>query len=104
VGRAHTHTDGGFCVPRYFYNNVTGTVVLLQTMAEHGVKKLVFSSSATVYGDVQPDQVPLRETSPRSAINPYGRTKVRARHPPPPPKEHTHSISDTEAVRSRRRS
>lgn len=59
---------------RYFDNNVHGTLVLLETMAEAGVKTLIFSSSATVYGD--PSEVPIRENFPRSATNPYGRSKL----------------------------
>ena len=59
----------------YYHNNVTGTIHLLQSMREHGVKKLVFSSSATVYGEE--NQPPLREDMPRGdATNPYGRTKL----------------------------
>ena len=58
----------------YYDNNVVGTLVLLEVMQEHGVRDLVFSSSATVYS---PDaQVPLTESSPLGAINPYGRTKL----------------------------
>jgi len=58
----------------YYQNNVTGTLNLLQAMDKAGVGKLVFSSSATVYGD--PDSVPIDETFPRSATNPYGRSKL----------------------------
>ena len=58
----------------YYENNVQGTVSLLQAMKRHGVKKLVFSSSATVYGD--PHAVPIREDFPLSATNPYGRSKL----------------------------
>ena len=58
----------------YYYNNVAGAVVLLQTMQKFNVKKFVFSSSATVYGD--PEIVPLTENSKIEAINPYGSTKV----------------------------
>lgn len=57
----------------YYHNNITGTLNLLQAMAEAGVKSLVFSSSATVYGD--PTSVPIREDFPLGATNPYGRTK-----------------------------
>lgn len=59
---------------RYFQNNVYGTLVLLETMREADVNKLVFSSSATVYGD--PHTVPIDETFPLSATNPYGRSKL----------------------------
>ena len=58
----------------YYHNNVCGSIALFETMAEFGVKRLVFSSSATVYGD--PDTVPIREDFPLSATNPYGRTKL----------------------------
>ncbi len=58
----------------YYDNNVAGSVALFETMAEAGVKHLVFSSSATVYGD--PDAVPIREDCPLSATNPYGRSKL----------------------------
>lgn len=59
---------------RYYDNNITGTVVLLGAMREAGVKTLVFSSSATVYGD--PASVPITEDFPLSAVNPYGRSKL----------------------------
>lgn len=59
---------------RYYDNNVTGSVVLFETMAESGIKTLVFSSSATVYGD--PQSLPIREDAPLSATNPYGRSKL----------------------------
>jgi UDP-glucose 4-epimerase len=58
----------------YYHNNVTGTLTLCQVMAEHGVKDLVFSSSATVYGE--PQTVPILEDFPLSATNPYGRSKL----------------------------
>jgi UDP-glucose 4-epimerase len=59
---------------RYYDNNVHGSLVLYETMAEAGVKTLVFSSSATVYGD--PRSVPIHENFPLSATNPYGRSKL----------------------------
>ncbi|MCK6460425.1 MAG: UDP-glucose 4-epimerase GalE [Planctomycetes bacterium] len=59
---------------RYYTNNVTGTLVLLETMKRHGVKDLVFSSSATVYGE--PARLPLTEGSALGPTNPYGRTKL----------------------------
>jgi len=59
---------------RYFHNNITGTLILCEVMAAHGVKNIVFSSSATVYGD--PATVPITEDFPLSATNPYGRTKL----------------------------
>jgi len=61
----------------YYYNNVSGTVILLKVMAERNVKKLVFSSSATVYGD---NVSPLNESMPTSATNPYGQTKLMIEH------------------------
>ncbi len=57
----------------YYDNNVNGTVQLLSIMAKHGCKKIVFSSSATVYG--MNDNVPFKEEYPRSTTNPYGATK-----------------------------
>jgi UDP-glucose 4-epimerase len=59
---------------RYYDNNVSGSICLFNAMAERGVRNLVFSSSATVYGD--PHAVPIREDFPLSATNPYGRTKL----------------------------
>jgi UDP-glucose 4-epimerase len=58
----------------YFDNNIGGTIALLQAMRTAGVCRLVFSSSATVYGD--PEQVPVREDAPLRTTNPYGRTKL----------------------------
>ncbi len=61
--------------PLYYYdNNVCGTLALAAVMDECGVRKLVFSSSATVYGD--PQSVPIREDAPTSATNPYGWSKL----------------------------
>ncbi len=59
---------------RYYNNNITGTLVLCEVMNKYGVKNLVFSSSATVYGN--PHTVPIEEEFPLSATNPYGRTKL----------------------------
>ncbi|GMN31548.1 hypothetical protein TIFTF001_003312 [Ficus carica] len=58
----------------YYNNNLIGTIILLEVMAAHGCKKLVFSSSATVYGC--PKEVPCTEEFPLQAVNPYGRTKL----------------------------
>lgn len=58
----------------YYHNNITSTLHLCRAMKEHGVKNIVFSSSATVYGD--PHKVPITEDFPLSATNPYGRTKL----------------------------
>ena len=59
---------------RYYHNNITGTLHLCDIMNKYGVKKLVFSSSATVYGD--PHTVPIKEDFPLSCTNPYGQTKL----------------------------
>lgn len=58
----------------YYNNNLIGTITLLEVMSAHGCKRLVFSSSATVYG--WPKEVPCTEEFPLSAANPYGRTKL----------------------------
>lgn len=58
----------------YYNNNITGTLVLLSCMKAENVKSFVFSSSATVYGN--PATLPIHEDFPRSAINPYGRSKL----------------------------
>lgn len=58
----------------YYDNNVHGSLVLVAAMREAGVKSLIFSSSATVYGD--PASVPITESFPTSATNPYGRSKL----------------------------
>lgn len=58
----------------YYNNNINGTINLLETMEKNNVKNLVFSSSATVYGD--PHTVPITEEFPLSVTNPYGRTKL----------------------------
>lgn len=58
----------------YYNNNITSTLILCEVMKEFGVHNLVFSSSATVYGD--PETVPITEDFPLSATNPYGRTKL----------------------------
>lgn len=59
---------------KYYANNIDSTLVLCEVMAEHNCRNLVFSSSATVYGD--PQSVPLRENAPVGPTNPYGRTKL----------------------------
>jgi UDP-glucose 4-epimerase len=58
----------------YYDNNVVGSLRLLQAMSRHRVHEIVFSSSATVYGE--PSEMPIREEAPFNAANPYGRTKV----------------------------
>lgn len=62
----------------YYETNVGGTISLCQVMAEFNVKRLVFSSSATVYG--ASEVMPIPETAPRSATNPYGQTKLMIEH------------------------
>lgn len=57
----------------YYHNNITGTLHLVEVMKRYNVKKLVFSSSATVYGE--PERLPLTEECRLGATNPYGRTK-----------------------------
>lgn len=59
---------------KYFQNNVAGSINILEVMAEAGVRKIVFSSSATVYGD--PDSIPIHESAPQRVTNPYGRSKL----------------------------
>jgi UDP-glucose 4-epimerase len=59
---------------RYYHNNITGTLILCEAMEKFGVHKMVFSSSATVYG--LQERVPLSEVLPLKATNPYGRTKL----------------------------
>ena len=59
---------------KYYDNNVAGSLRLLEAMGECGVRTLVFSSSATVYGD--PRRLPLTEDHPLSATNPYGRSNL----------------------------
>ncbi|MDD4493735.1 MAG: UDP-glucose 4-epimerase GalE [Eubacteriales bacterium] len=58
----------------YYHNNITGTLNLCFCMRKYGVRNIVFSSSATVYGD--PHEVPIKEDFPLSATNPYGSTKL----------------------------
>lgn len=58
----------------YYHNNITGTLMIIEAMKKHGCKKIVFSSSATVYGPV--NKAPYTENMPTSATNPYGYTKV----------------------------
>jgi len=58
----------------YYHNNITGTLILCQIMKKYSVKKMIFSSSANVYGI--PKHVPVTEESPLGPTNPYGRTKL----------------------------
>ena len=58
----------------YYHNNITGTLILLKLMKKYNCKKIVFSSSATVYGN--PESLPIREDFPLSTTNPYGSTKL----------------------------
>jgi UDP-glucose 4-epimerase len=65
--------------PRMYYeNNVAGTIALLAAMADHGVRHLVFSSSATVYGE--PERLPLTEDHPLRPVNPYAKNKLMIEH------------------------
>ena len=59
---------------RYYDNNISGTVILCEVMAKYNCKSIIFSSSATVYGD--PHTTPILENFPTSATNPYGRSKL----------------------------
>ena len=59
---------------KYYANNVGGLIALAEAMQAHGCRTIVFSSSATVYG--QPERLPIREDSPLAATNPYGATKL----------------------------
>ena len=59
---------------KYYENNISGTITLCQAMADHNVKRMIFSSSATVYGD--PHELPIKESFPLSATNPYGHSKL----------------------------
>ena len=61
---------------RYYYNNVIGTKILCEVMMKYGVKNIVFSSSATVYGD--PENVPINASHPTNPTNPYGLSKLMA--------------------------
>ena len=63
---------------KYYENNIVSTLVLCETMAKHGCKTIIFSSSATVYGE--PASVPCTEDFPTAALNPYGRTKLFIEH------------------------
>lgn len=63
---------------KYYENNVSGTITLCEAMVRANVKNLVFSSSATVYGD--PASLPIDESFPRSATNPYGQSKLMVEH------------------------
>ena len=63
---------------KYYSNNISGTVVLVEVMEKHGCRAIIFSSSATVYGE--PATVPCTEDFPTGALNPYGRTKLFIEH------------------------
>lgn len=62
----------------YYEVNLIGTLNLLKVMSDHGVKSIIFSSSATVYGN--PQNFPILETAPRNATNPYGKSKLMVEH------------------------
>ena len=59
---------------KYYYNNVSGTLSLLKSMVDNNCKKLIFSSSAAVYGN--PEYTPIDESHPKRPINPYGKSKL----------------------------
>ena len=61
---------------KYYETNIGSTLALLAVMEANDVRKMVFSSSCTVYGSPEPDQVPLTEDTPLQAVSPYGRTKL----------------------------
>ncbi len=72
---AFSQVAESMCDPgKYYKNNVTGTMNLLDSMRCHGVLKIVFSSTAATYGE--PEYVPIDEKHPQNPINPYGRTKL----------------------------
>ncbi len=73
---------------RYFDNNVKGTAVLCEVMSEHNCKKLVFSSTASVYGF--PSNKPIAENAPTSPAQPYGETKLAV-------EEHLHTLCESDA-------
>ena len=68
IGESVEHPD------RYWHNNVEGTLALLDAVRDHGVPRLVFSSTAATYGD--PAEVPILETAPTRPVNPYGASKL----------------------------
>ncbi|KER09478.1 MAG: UDP-galactose-4-epimerase [[Candidatus Thermochlorobacteriaceae] bacterium GBChlB] len=63
---------------KYYYNNVVGTLNLLDAMREHNVKKIIFSSTCATYGE--PREIPIPETHPQMPINPYGQSKLMVEH------------------------
>lgn len=63
---------------KYYLNNVLGTLTLLKKLHQHNIKKIIFSSTAAVYG--QPQQMPVNEETPINPINPYGRSKAMVEH------------------------
>ena len=69
VGESVTHPE------KYFENNVTRGISLLETMLREGTRKIIFSSSAAVYGE--PEEVPIRENARTAPVNPYGETKLK---------------------------
>lgn len=72
---AHAYVGESVVKPaKYYHNNVAGTINLLNTMIEHNVRYMIFSSSCAAYGI--PHDLPIKETHPLNPINPYGRSKV----------------------------
>lgn len=72
---AHLYPGESVADPgKYFRNNVTNTLNLLEAMTEHGVRQIVFSSSCAIYGE--PQAVPIDESHPLAPVNPYGASKM----------------------------
>jgi UDP-arabinose 4-epimerase len=72
---AYAYVGESVAHPRkYFHNNVTGTLALLDAMVDHGIRDIVFSSTCATYGE--PVKVPMAEDHPQKPINPYGETKL----------------------------
>jgi len=65
---------------RYYRNNTSAALTLLQACAEHGVERFVFSSTCATYGEPPAEEIPIRETCRQQPINPYGRSKLMVEH------------------------
>lgn len=81
------HFAGSIVVPesvenpgKYYANNTANTLTLLRAMVKAGVKNLVFSSTAAVYGNPEPELIPIKETTPKNPINPYGLSKLMSEY------------------------
>jgi UDP-glucose 4-epimerase len=76
---AYAYVGESVCQPaKYYRNNVTGTLTLLEAMCDAGIKNFVFSSTCATYG--VPEQIPISEDQPQQPINPYGMTKLMVEH------------------------